>query len=258
MATTRALSAIVVARMDSSRFPGKALADLGGISLAELIFSRVAQVRDLSSIVLSTTARPCDDALAESFASFGGLVFRCPSQWLGDVAARFIAAADSVQAEYALRVNGDSPFPSPELIRRGAGMLASLPDLVTNLSPRTYPYGVSVEWIRVRSLRQMLPRLDASGREHFTTAFYRRSGQYRILSLPTLEPSLVNMRLTIDEPCDLDRMRAVVKALGGARGAREANLQGIITALKTTNEASPASPASLPLLPQASELNLLS
>lgn len=236
MATTRALSAIVVARMDSLRFPGKALADLGGISLAELIFSRIAQVRDLSSIVLSTTERPCDDALAESFASFGGSVFRCPSEWLFDVATRFVAAADSVQAEYAVRVNGDSPFPSPELISRGVGMLDGLPDLVTNLSPRTYPYGVSVEWIRIRSLRQMLPRLDAHGREHFTTHFYQPSGQYRILSLPTLEPSLVNMRLTIDEPCDLDRVRSVVSALGGARGAREADLQGIITALKATTK----------------------
>jgi spore coat polysaccharide biosynthesis protein SpsF (cytidylyltransferase family) len=234
--------------MDSSRFPGKALADLGGISLAELIFSRIAQVRDLSSIVLSTTARPCDDALAESFESFGGSVFRCPSEWLCDLATRFVAAADSVQAEYALRVNGDSPFPSPKLISRGAGMLAGLPDLVTNLSPRTYPYGVSVEWIRVGSLRQMLPRLDARGREHFTTTFYRLSGQYRILSLPTLEPSLVNMRLTIDEPCDLDRVRAVVSALGGARGAREADLQGIITALKATNEADSARNTLLPPL----------
>lgn len=229
------IAAVVIARMDSARFPGKALVDLGGVSLAELVFARLARIRALRAVVLSTTARPCDDPLAESFASVGGTVIRCPPNDLDNVAARFIAAADLVGAEYALRVNGDSPFPSPALILDGADMLASQPDLVTNLSPRTYPYGVSVEWVRVDTLRAVLQQLDACDREHFTQIFYDRTRDYQVRHLPSLDPSLANLHLTIDKPSDLEPIRRIVSQLGGGRAASEAELPEILAALAASN-----------------------
>lgn len=240
------LVAVVIARMDSTRFPGKVLVDLGGVSLLELVFARLARIRALEAVVLSTTARPCDDPLAESFASAGGAVIRCPPNELDDVAARFIAAADFVGAEYALRVNGDSPFPSPALILEGADMLASRPDIVTNLSPRTYPYGVSVEWVRVDSLRTVLQQLDARHREHFTQIFYEQTGVYQIRHLLPLNPTLANVRLTIDEPSDLDPIRRLVARLGGGRAAGEADLPEILAALEACSTAAKTGRCALP------------
>lgn len=252
----RPLVAVVIARMDSARFPGKVLVDLGGVSLVELVFARLARIRALEAVILSTTARPCDDPLAETFAAVGGAVIRCPPSDLKDVAGRFIAAADFVGAEYALRVNGDSPFPSPALILDGADMLASRPDLVTNLSPRTYPYGVSVEWVRVDALRAAWQQLDERGREHFTRIFYERTGDYQIRYMPSLDPSLANLRLTIDEPSDLNPIRRLVACLGGGRAAGEAELPEILaayaacnTGAKTGRRALPSPPATILDLP---------
>jgi spore coat polysaccharide biosynthesis protein SpsF len=239
------MAAVVVARTDSARFPGKVLADVGGISLVEFIFSRLTRVRSLGGIVLSTTARPCDDRLAEYFASAGGAVFRCPPGQLDDVASRFVAAADSVGAEYALRVNGDSPFPSAELILEGTAMITEQTDLVTNLLPRTYPYGISVEWIRVDSLRTALFQLDAHHLEHFTQFFYEQSDRFNICSLPPLDPPLANLQLTVDEPSDLDRVRQIVAALGGVESATKAQLPEImdtLTAMKSPQVDAPPLP----------------
>jgi len=218
--------------MDSVRLPGKALADVGDVSLIELVYARLSCVPALDAIVLSTTARPCDDPLAEAFKSAGGAVFRCSSDELEDVASRFIAAADFVGAEYALRVNGDSPFPIPALLFEGVELLASRPDFVTNLMPRTYPYGVSVEWIRIDYLRSVLQRLDARQREHFTRIFYEGEGSPKILRLTPLNPSLANLRLTIDEASDLKIIRNLVAQLGGVRAAAKAELSEILEALR--------------------------
>jgi spore coat polysaccharide biosynthesis protein SpsF len=218
--------------MDSTRFPGKVLVDLGGISLIELVFARLSRVPALGTIVLSTTARSCDDPLAEVFEAAGGAVFRCKPEKLKDVASRFVAAADFVGAEYALRVNGDSPFPIPALIVEGEKLLARSPDLVTNLIPRTYPYGVSIEWIRVGSLRTALQQLDARYREHFTQLFYNSDKSHEIMCLPPLEPSLANIHLTIDQPLDLIPIRNLVAQLGGCFAAAKAELPEILEAAR--------------------------
>lgn len=206
----KVLAAIVLARTDSSRFPRKCFATLGGISVIENVYRRLSGIEGIDRVLLATTARSCDDELADCFLALGGLVYRHPGSETDDVAGRLMAAATELGAEYVLRVNGDSPFPIPSLIQAGIHLLDSSPDLVTNLIPRSYPYGTSVEWIRVAMLRELLPSLTPREREHPTSRFYSLPGEFRICCLPAMEPSCHELVLTVDHPEDLSRLESVL------------------------------------------------
>ena len=111
---------------------------------------------------------------------------------------------------------GDSPFVDPDLIDAGISLaLESEADLVTNLMPRSYPYGVAVEVIKVAAFRRCLPLFSPANREHVTQYFYQNPDDISIRALPLAErPGLPDVRLTIDEPGDVSIIRSLAAKLG--------------------------------------------
>lgn len=220
--------------MDSSRLPGKALLPLAGMPLITRVHQRLRQILPGISIVLATTQRSCDDPLAEAFQRMGGLVYRGGTEETNDVASRFVSAARLCEADYALRVNGDSPFPSGELFEAARSLLGDGIDLVTNIMPRSYPYGVSIEAVRVATLAQKLPHLSAAEREHVTAVFYAHPEDFRIKALPPCQWETCPLRLTVDEREDLGRMEQIFSHLGD--NPELASLPEIIAAARRVHQ----------------------
>jgi spore coat polysaccharide biosynthesis protein SpsF len=209
--------AIILARMDSARLPGKVLADLGGRPVLDHVRSRLP-AESLSAVVLATSDRAIDDPLADYAASRGIGLYRGSA---GNVAGRFVAAAGAHGLGAAFRVNGDSPFLEPRLFREAAALFHLRGgDLTTNLSPRTYAYGVSVELVRVAALEAaLLETDDPEDREHVTRVLYRTLPAGRIVSLAPgpYAPNNVSAgpRLAIDTQDDLDTARRLASLHGG-------------------------------------------
>jgi spore coat polysaccharide biosynthesis protein SpsF len=208
------IGVIILARLDSSRLPGKALADVSGRPLLWYIASRLIG-KATFPVILATSERPVDDRLAQVAEGFGLLVFRGP---LEDVAARFLAAADTYGLDAAFRANGDSPFVELSLLRDAARLYQERDvDLVTNLRPRTHPYGVSVELVRISALRSCMEKTsNRDDREHVTSALYRMLPAERIASIveagqPADGPQ-TRVRLTVDNAGDLAAFRAFVQS----------------------------------------------
>ncbi|MBL9153184.1 MAG: NTP transferase domain-containing protein [Verrucomicrobiales bacterium] len=206
---------ILLARSDSSRLPGKVLMDLGGgHTLIGLVAARARQARELDDLVLATSDRPCDDALADYAAGPLGLpVFRGA---VDDVAGRALAAAESRGATWFARINGDSPFVDAALLDAGIRLARETgADLVSNVIQRSHPYGVAVEVFRVDTYRRALPDFDAFEREHIARHLYQHPDRYRLASLPpSPDPALAGLRLTVDDADDLAAVRATVSRLG--------------------------------------------
>lgn len=226
----KSLAAIILARMDSSRFPGKHLTNLGGLPVIEHIRLRLNQCGLFNAgIVLATTGRTCDQPLVKQFTDAGGLVYLAPDEEVSAVARRFVSAAESVGADYALRVNGDSPFPDRWLIEAGNKLVQQEePDLVSNLITRTYPYGVSVEFVRVTSLKKLLGTLTTTEQEHVTKCFYSSPAKFRLSSVPPCPWAWNDLKFTIDEPSDLDSLNVVISHL--SIPVLNADLPALITA----------------------------
>lgn len=207
------VSGIVVARLDSSRLPGKALIEAGGIPLLEHVLTRAARIPGLGDLVLATSTRAVDDPLAEYAAKRGLPVFRGSAL---DVAGRVLACARGRGADYFIRLNGDSPCPDPELIGRGLALCAEgSPDFVTNLIGRTFPYGVAVEIVRVASYAALYPLFGENGdREHVTSYLYRHAAELDVRRMVSQDPTQAEVRLVVDTPDDLDRFRRLLEAAG--------------------------------------------
>ena len=59
------VTAILQARMNSSRFPGKVLADLNGLPMIVRQIQRVKLSKEISNLIVAISEDPSDDELAE-------------------------------------------------------------------------------------------------------------------------------------------------------------------------------------------------
>lgn len=204
---------VVAARLDSSRLPGKALMDLGGLPVLGNVLARAARVDGPQAVVLATSTRSVDDPLAAYAASRDVAVFRGATD---DVAGRLLACASARGADYIVRVNGDSPFIDPAVIARGLALCRQRDlDFCTNIPGRTYPYGVAVEIVRTATLAALMDAAtDPHDREHVTPAVYRVLDTLDHAVLTSDTPELAPARLVVDTAEDLTACRAVSAALG--------------------------------------------
>lgn len=204
---------IIPARLDSTRLPQKALREVLGRPLVQYVIERARRARSLAGIVLATSARPVDDALAECAQRLGVGVFRGSAH---NVAQRCAECARQHAADFFVRLNADSPFPDPRLIEEGVGRLAgpAPADLVTNLPGRTFPYGISVEVVNAATLARIVPALSAAEAEHVTQRFYEQAGRFAIRRWVSPRPHLREARLVVDTEDDLEAFRALARNLG--------------------------------------------
>src|SRR5687767_5176706 len=138
-------AAIVLARLDSSRLPNKALHKINGKPLIEYCIAPLLD-NPMFIPILATSDRHIDDPL-ESIARKNGIkVFRGS---LENIAQRVEECIKYYNISAFARINGDSPFVRKELLEDGFSLMErDHLDLVTNLVPRSFPYGISLEIIR--------------------------------------------------------------------------------------------------------------
>ncbi|MBI4969647.1 MAG: NTP transferase domain-containing protein [Rhodospirillales bacterium] len=204
--------AVIFARLDSRRLPEKALREVAGRPLLGRVIDRVRQIRNIGRVILATSDRAVDDRL-QSFASKEGVeVFR------GDADStlnRAVACARRFSLDVILRVCGDSPFLLPEVAEELIRVVEEKNfDLATNVSPRTFPVGMSAEAIRTQALEIAQESADsAECHEHCTRYFYLHPGRFNIYSL-TRGTNLSSMNFAVDTPADLERASQLCQLLG--------------------------------------------
>lgn len=203
--------AVVQARMSSTRFPGKVLADLCGKPMLAHIIERLRIAETLDEVVVATTDGPEDDAVAELAAEYGAGVTRGS---LSDVLGRYVLAAEQHDAAVVVRITADCPLVDPDLVDRLVRIRADADaDYASNVLEPSYPEGYDAEVLTVDCLR----RIDAESvidyeREHVTPRIREHPDEYRIVQMRN-ERDLTAIRLTVDVPADLERVRMILSAL---------------------------------------------
>jgi spore coat polysaccharide biosynthesis protein SpsF len=209
------ITAIVQARMGSTRLPSKTLADVAGKTLLERVIDRAHVIPRVEQVILATTELPEDDVLLTIAERCGVGVFRGS---VDDVLLRFAGAAATADASVVVRITADDPFKDPkvcglvldEYLKRVPNI-----DYVSNTLEPTWPEGLDVEVFS----REALDKASAeaklqSEREHVTPYIYKNPQIFRILEVRHTE-NLSAMRWTLDYPEDLDFARAVYERLRG-------------------------------------------
>lgn len=103
--------AVIPARMGSSRFPGKPLAPLLGRPMIEHVYRRAALCEGLDAVYVAT----CDEEVRVVVEEFGGTVIMTAADH-ERASDRVAEAAEHVEAEIIVMIQGDEPMLTPEMI----------------------------------------------------------------------------------------------------------------------------------------------
>lgn len=207
---------IVQSRMSSRRLPGKAMVDVHGRVLLGRVVDRLMRAERLSRIVVATSDRADDQAIADLCARDGIPCVRGP---LDDVADRFRQVVEQHRAEAFVRISGDSPLIDPMLVDRAVRYFQQGDcDLVTNVQPRTFPRGQSVEVLLSETFTRACEAMTTdSQREHATNIYYEQPGAYRTLSF-TSGMACSHINLSVDTQEDLAVIEAILERVGNRPG----------------------------------------
>lgn len=208
--------AVIQARMNSSRLPGKVLADLGGVSVLELMVHRLRKSKSLTKIVVAITHSPSDDKLVVACNQIGVEVFRGNEF---DVLRRFNDVSNHFSDfDTIVRLTADCPFIDPAVVDLVvAKYFSTKVSYCSNRLPppfsRTYPVGLDVEVFSRSGLLEANREASAHyEREHVTPFFYSQERLSTVMIL-NVEPDMSSIRLTIDTSGDLEICRQLYQSL---------------------------------------------
>lgn len=207
--------AVIQARMSSTRLPGKVLADVGGVPMILRQIERVRAAALVTDMVVATSVDPSDDQLVDVLDS-AGVDFHRGS--LSDVLDRYLAVARERGVDRLLRLTADCPLADPAVIDEVAAAHSDAgTDYASNVLVRTFPRGLDVESVTVEALERVSAVATSAEREHVTQGIYRRPDQFSLTSV-TQPIDRSDLRWTVDEPADLEFVRAVYAELGATSG----------------------------------------
>ncbi len=107
--------AIIPARWSSSRFPGKPLADIGGMPMIERVYMRAVEALGDDSVAVATD----DERIFQAVESFGGkAIMTSASHRSGTDRCYEAYTKMGVDADVIINVQGDEPFINPLQIRQ--------------------------------------------------------------------------------------------------------------------------------------------
>ena len=120
--------AVIPARYESTRFPGKPLADRTGKYLIQHVYEQVAKVASVGDVIVATD----DQRIMDAVHSFGGKSVMTRADHVSGT-DRVAEVVGSLDCDYVLNVQGDEPEIEPEaleslvsLIQRGEHPMATL------------------------------------------------------------------------------------------------------------------------------------
>ncbi len=198
--------AIIQARMDSERLPGKVLEKIGDATVLGWVVYRTRQIK-LDQIVVATTGLPSDDRIVEEC---GYLDVECFRGSADDVLDRYYQAAKKYGATHVLRVTADCPLLSPDLNQRIIDRLIEAG--LDYVSSHGWPDGVGQEAFTIQALeRAFREATEVYDREHVIP------WMTRYLLCITIERD-IGRKLSVDTKQDLDWLRWVYDRQPGRFG----------------------------------------
>jgi len=207
-------TAIIQARMGSTRLPGKVLLPILGRPMLHYQIERIHRCPGVDRIVVATTTAPYDDTVEIWCANNRILCHRCPED---NVLERYVQAARRFHAERIVRLTGDCPLLDPVVCGRIiASHAAAGVDYAR--TGQSFAEGLDCEVLTTEALERAHreARLP-SQREHLTMYIVENPNRFSLLTVEN-EMDEGRYRITVDEPADFEVVSRIFEALYPQRG----------------------------------------
>ena len=213
--TIKKVGAIVQARMDSTRLPGKVLKNLSeSDSVLGVLIKRLKISKELDNIIIATTPDEKNKAIIEEAKK------NKVDWYVGDeenVLKRYYDAAKKYTLNIIIRITSDCPFIDPKILDDMIRFYKlNNYDYIRNVDETTnFSRGFEIEIFNIEVLKEIFSHAKIkSEKEHVTYYIYTHPEKFTLYSynIENLK-KFENLRLTIDEEDDLLICREVYKKL---------------------------------------------
>ena len=171
---------IIQARMSSKRLKGKVLMKLNDEPILGLIIRRLKNTNISKKKIIVATSSHYSDLPIINYCKKKKINFYKGN--LNNVASRFFNILKKKKTKFFLRISGDSPFIDPKVIQYIINFTKKRKfDVYTNVFPRTFPKGQSIEIINKNIYMNYYSKIKLkSQKEHITKFFYDNSKLFKI------------------------------------------------------------------------------
>jgi spore coat polysaccharide biosynthesis protein SpsF (cytidylyltransferase family) len=197
----------IQARTSSKRYPNKVMAEISGHPIIEWVV-RNSRLSGCEVFVLTSTD-PSDDELVSFLENKSISFYRGP---LDNVLLRFLNFMNKQGVQKVLRVSADSPLIHPNVIDKILIAAKIYPeyDVITNVFPRTFPKGQSVELLSKFAIESISGlSLSTENKEHVSSYFYANPSEFKIKNIEN-HKDISSINLCVDTPEDLIRIQEIV------------------------------------------------
>jgi spore coat polysaccharide biosynthesis protein SpsF (cytidylyltransferase family) len=204
------LLVIVQARSSSKRFPNKVLHPIYGKTLIEHVILKIQKSKKVSKVIVATSNQNSDNKLVRLLKSKKINFYRGS---LNNVAKRLLEVAKKYKQEYFIRISGDSPLIDYKLINYSINLIKKNKknyDIVTNVFPKTFPSGQSIEIVNTNTLKENLRKMNKFELEHVTQFFYKNNSNFLIKNFTT-KLKKKSIKLSVDKKKDLKNILSNIK-----------------------------------------------
>ena len=163
---------IIQARYSSNRLPGKVLKKIFGITVLKRVINQVRKSKKISKIIVATSKHSTDKKII-NFCKKNKI--HCISGPLNNVFKRFYSIIVHEDCKSFVRISADSPLLDCSLIDKAITFFnRKRYDIVTNVFPRTFPKGFSVEVINSKIILDFLIRVKKKKTSRAFNKFFLR------------------------------------------------------------------------------------
>jgi len=203
------VTAIIQARMTSTRLPGKVLMEVMGRPLLSFQIERLCFSKMIDSIIIATTTNKEDDRICELAIKEGLNIYRGSE---GDVLDRYYLAAKKFKVKHIMRLTADCPLIAPEVLDSIASTyFESGVDYIR--TGETFAEGLDCEIIGFRALAKAWLKAKLESEREHVTMYIRNHPEFFKTMVKENDTDDSRYRITVDEEEDFIVVKTILENL---------------------------------------------
>ena len=200
--------AIIQARYNSTRFPGKVVKKINNKTVLEILIKRLSRSKYISKIIVACT-NDQKDQIIKSICKKLSVNYFVGSE--NDVLDRFYKAAKKYKGANIVRITADCPLIDPKIVDDViSNFFLKNVDYASNVNPPTFPDGLDVEVFKFRALKEAYTKATQSIEREHVTPFIINNKKFKKFNLKN-SIDYSSLRLTLDEKEDFILIEKILK-----------------------------------------------
>jgi glutamate-1-semialdehyde aminotransferase/spore coat polysaccharide biosynthesis protein SpsF (cytidylyltransferase family) len=200
--------AIIQARYNSTRFPGKVVKKINNKTILEILIRRLSKSKHISKIIVACSNNRNDKEIVTICKKLGVNYFIGSEN---DALDRFYHAAKKYKGINIVRITADCPLIDPKIVDDViSNFFLKNVDYSSNTNPPTFPDGLDVEVFKFSILKEAYMNAKKSEEREHVTPFIINNKKFKKFNLKN-PIDYSSLRLTLDEKEDFILIAKIIK-----------------------------------------------